>query len=167
MMQKGARDAARLRSLQGKGAGAWLESVLTSEKFAMNKNYFQIAAFLRLGQPMPFNSCATHCNCGRELDADGYHLLTCKLGRGPVWEHNNLVAEWCQCLRDLQLHHKKECKNQYIDSEDRPDIIVYDSGIGANVELDFSLPHPFSSDTVVGASREDRFAAAKRRRKNK
>ena len=116
---KGARDAARLRSLQGKGAGAWLESVPTSDKFAMNKNEFQIAAFLRLGQAMPFNSCVTHCNCGRELDADGYHLLTCKLGGGLVWEHNNLVAEWCQCLRDLQLHHKKEPKNQYIDSEDR------------------------------------------------
>ena len=40
-------------------------------------------------------------------------------------------------------------------------IIVYDSGTGANVELDFSLAHPFSSDTVVRASREDRFAAAK------
>ena len=136
-------------------------------KFAMNKNEFQIAAFLRLGQPMPFNSCVTHCNCGRELDADGYHLFTCKLGGGPVWEHNNLVAEWCQCLRDLQLHHEKEPKNQYIDSEDRPDIIVYDSGIGTNVELDFSLAHPFSSNTVVRASREDRLAAAKERRKNK
>ena len=45
---KGARDGARLRSLQGRDAGAWLESVPTSEKFAMNKNEFQIAAFLRL-----------------------------------------------------------------------------------------------------------------------
>ena len=62
--------------------------------------------------------------------------------------------------------HKKEPKNQYIDSEDRPDIIVDDSGIGANVKLDFSLAHPFSSDTVVRASREVRFAAAKREEKN-
>ena len=80
-------------------------------------------------------------------------------------EHNNLVAEWCQCLRDLQLHHIKKPKNQYIDREDRPDIIVYDSGTGANVELDFSLAHPFSSDTVAIALREDRFAAAKREEK--
>ena len=80
---------------------------------------------------------------------------------GP--EHNYLVAGWCQCLRDLKLLHKKEPKNQYIDNEDRPDIIVYDSGIGANAELDFSLAHPFSSDTVVRASRENRFAAAKKK----
>ena len=82
-------------------------------KFAMNKNEFQIAAFLRIGQAIAFNYCVTHCDCGREMDADGYYLLTCKLGGGPVWEHNNLVAEWCQCLRDLQLHHNKEPKNQY------------------------------------------------------
>ena len=42
---KGARDAARLRSLQGREAGTWLESVPASEKFAMNKNKFQIVAF--------------------------------------------------------------------------------------------------------------------------
>ena len=46
-------DDARLGSLQGRGAGAWLQSVPTSEKFVMNKNEFQIPAFLRLGQPMP------------------------------------------------------------------------------------------------------------------
>ena len=79
---------------------------------------------------------------------------------GP--EHNNLVAEWCQCLRDLKLHLKKEPKNEYIDREDRPDIIVYDLGIDANAELDFSLAHPFCRDTVVRALRENRFAAAKR-----
>ena len=56
-----------------------------------------------------------------------------------------MVAEWWQCFRDLQVHHKKEPKNQYIDNKDRPDIIVYDSGIGANVELDFFLAHPFST----------------------
>ena len=37
---KGARDAVRLRSLQGRGARAWLESVPTLEKFAMNENEF-------------------------------------------------------------------------------------------------------------------------------
>ena len=60
---------------------------------------------------------------------------------------------------------KNEPKNQYIDSGDRPDIMVYDTEIGANVELAFSLAHPFSSGTVVRASKEDRFVAAKREKK--
>ena len=158
-------DPARIRSLQSKGAGAWLESVPTSGSFAMDKNEFQLAAFLRLGQPMPFSSCISHCNCGASLDIDGYHLLTCKLGGGPVWEHNILVSEWCECLRDLQLHHRKEPRNLYINNEDRPDIIVYDTGVGANVELDFSLAHPFSKDTVNQAAKEERFAATKREEK--
>ena len=125
-------DAARIWPLPGKGAGASLEYVHTLGLFGMDKNEFQLAAFLRLGQPMPFSRCIPYCNCGVELDIEGYHLLTCKLGGGPVWEHNrkhnNLVSEWCQCLRDLQLHHRKKPRNQYVNSEDRPDIIVYDMG---------------------------------------
>ena len=91
---KGAIDAAKLRSLQERGAGARLESMPTSGKFAINKNEFHIAASLRVGQPMPFNSCVTHCSSGREMDDDGYHLLTCKLRGVPVREHNDLVAKW-------------------------------------------------------------------------
>ena len=29
---------------------------------------------------MPFSPCIPYCNCGAELDVEGYHLLTCKLG---------------------------------------------------------------------------------------
>ena len=73
---------------------------------------------------MPFGPYISYCNCSAELDVEGYHLSTCMLGEGHVWEHNNLVLEWCQCLRDLQLHHRKEPKHQYVNSEDRPDVIV-------------------------------------------
>ena len=45
--------------------------------------FFSVAlvAFLRLGQPMPFSSSIPYCNYGVELDEEGYHLLTCKLGQ--------------------------------------------------------------------------------------
>ena len=42
---------------------------------------------------------------------------------------------------------------------DRPEIIVYDTVVGANGELDVSLAHPFSKDIFTRASREERFAA--------
>ena len=32
------------------------------------------------------------CDCGEELDSDGYHLITCKTGGGPVISHNNIVS---------------------------------------------------------------------------
>ena len=102
------RDAARLLSLQGTGAGAWIEAVPTSSKFAMNPTEFRLAAFLRLGIPMPFSSCLVKCDCNATLDNEGYHLMTCKLGGGPVFTHERLKSEWSECLRELQLHHKKE-----------------------------------------------------------
>ena len=34
------------------------------------------------------------CVCGKELDSDGYHLITCKTGDGPVISHNNMVSAW-------------------------------------------------------------------------
>ena len=114
----------------------------TLRSFAMDKNELQVAEFLRLGHPLPFSYCISYCNRSAELDAEGHHV---SFGGGPVWEHN-LVSEWCQCFRDLQPHHKKEQRNQYVNSKDRPDIIIYDSGVGANVDLDFSLAHPFSKD---------------------
>ena len=48
------RDVARLRSLQGKGAGAWLDVVLTSDKHAVKSNQFSLACYLRLGLALPF-----------------------------------------------------------------------------------------------------------------
>ena len=44
------------------------------------------------------------CDCGKELDSDGYHI-TCKTGGGHVIRHNNIVSAWSDCLNQLQLHH--------------------------------------------------------------
>ena len=45
-------DAARLRSTTGKGAGAWLNAISTSEVFAHNSCKFRLASFLRLELPI-------------------------------------------------------------------------------------------------------------------
>ena len=76
------RDAATLRSAQGRGSGAWLEALPSSDRYALISKDFRLASFLRLGLPMPFKSCINKCECGVELDGTGYHLLTCKFG-GP------------------------------------------------------------------------------------
>ena len=85
------RDAARLRSIRGKGAGAWLDSIPSSEKFALSSGNFVLAASLRLGLLLSLPPWATKCECGKSLDVEGYHLLTCKMGGGPVWSHNSVV----------------------------------------------------------------------------
>ena len=35
------RDVARMRSLQGRGAGAWLEAIPVSDKYAMEPSEFR------------------------------------------------------------------------------------------------------------------------------
>ena len=131
-------DAARLRSAQGKGSGARLEALPSSDRYVLIAKDFCLASFLRLGLPMPFKSCINECECGVELAGTGY-LLTCKFGGGPVWEHDSIVSGWCSCLNELQLHHRKEPRKQYTESENRLDILMYDE---SSTELDISMAHP-------------------------
>ena len=78
---------------------------------------FRLASLMRLGCQMRLAS--GQCDCGKELDSDGYHLITCKTGGCPVISHNNMVSAWSDCLSQLQLHHVKEPRERYVNSEDR------------------------------------------------
>ena len=52
------RDGARVRSIKGKGAGAWLNIMLSSSKLALVSRGFCLSAcFLRLSLYMRFNDC--------------------------------------------------------------------------------------------------------------
>ena len=73
-------DTACLRSLQGRGSGAWLDAVPTSRKLAISPGLFCLAAFIRLGLPLPLSHLIKNCECGKPLDQEGYHLITCKFG---------------------------------------------------------------------------------------
>ena len=86
------QDAARLCSSQGRGAGAWSQAILSTENYSLKSPEFKIALYLRMGLPFPFSDCVRKCDCGVKLDTFGYHLLTCKFGGGPVWQHNSLSS---------------------------------------------------------------------------
>ena len=112
------KDAAHLLFLQGKGAGAWLSDVPSSKKFALSPNNFISAASIRLGISVPFPEWVNKCDCGRTLDikdsdADGFHLITCKNGGGPVWTHDSMMSVWSECLSSVHLPHKCEPTDHY------------------------------------------------------
>ena len=156
------RHVARIRSLHGKGAGAWLEVIPTSDKNALKPNEFRVASCMRLGAGLPFSRLLKTCDCGTELDREGYHLLTCKYGGGPVWTHNSIVSAWSDCLSDLLIPHQIEPRQRFVDNENRPDITLYDTDTGITKECDVSIAHPWSKDIIKGAAREGGHAAAKR-----
>ena len=160
------RIAARLRSVQGQGAGGWLEVIPTSDKYAIRSNEFSLASHLRLGLALPFTNFINECDCGKELDKNGYHLLTCKYGSGPVWSHNCIVDGWTECLSDLHIPYQVEPRH-YTNTDNRPDIAIFDIETGQTLDLDISLAHPWSVDNVKRASRIDGFAASAREDKKK
>ena len=89
---------------------------------------------------MPLGGWLTHCECGKEIVLDGYHLLTCKHGGGPVWQHDSVVVRWSECPRDVGLHYKKEPRHRYTRKEERPDIVVFDSDEGQTQISTLLLP---------------------------
>ena len=74
---------------------------------------------------------------------------------GPM----SLLLEWSECLRSLRIHHCREPRNRYTNSECRPDIIMFDAESGANIDLDISLAHPWSSDVFPSSSEATGVAA--------
>ena len=88
--------------------------------------------------------------------------------------HDSIMSGWSECLNHLKIQHKEETKDGYATSDSRPDIVVFDTGIGSNIELDIALAHPWSSNifptlvTVEGAAaagRKDRKLARYKREK--
>ena len=144
--------------MHGRGAGSWLEAIPGEKALTLSPSDFCLAASLHLGINLPFSSWGLICQCGKEVNE--FHLLTCKLGGGPVWQHNEIVAGWNSCLQDLTIHHHKEPRFRYLGNKDRPDIVVFDSGVGAGLDLDVALTHPWQKDFILHTASEDGFAAA-------
>ena len=112
-----------------------------------------------------YRQTSSSCDFGKELDIQGYRLITCKTGGGPVHTHNSIVSAWSNCLSQLNLLHKLEPQYRYVNSDKRSDVLVYDPDSGADIELDVSLAHPWCLDSVKAASREEGVAAMKREEK--
>ena len=111
---------------------------------------------------MPLHSVTKTCECGKDIDCHGYHLITCKTRGGPVWTHETVANIWSDCLKHLHITHQREHRNSYSNSDDRPDIIAFDTDSGCDIELDISITHPWAGHTLSQSAIEDGVAAAKR-----
>ena len=165
MQASSVRHATRIRSCQGRGAGSWLQAIPLVPKFVLKFSEFRAVAFLRLGILLPYSQIVTQCDCSTSLDEHGYHLLTCKFGGGPVWQHNTIVSTWVKCLDELNIPYQVEPRNRYTDSENRPDITRYDPTGHLTKDLDISLAHPLSCDIVQSAAKISGYAAELREKR--
>ena len=71
----------------------------------------------------------------------------------PVISNNNIVSAWSDCLNQLQLHHVKEPRERYVNSESRSDIVVFELASGGrgerDLELDIVLAHVWNNEIEV------------------
>ena len=84
-----------------------------------------------------------------------------------MWSHNSVLNGWSECLSHLHLLHQTEPRHQYINTEDCPDITMFDPNTGQNLDCDVSLAHPWSQDIIRRASKENGHAAATREEKKR
>jgi hypothetical protein len=92
------RDKARLLSVSGEGAGAWL-GVIPSESlgYVLSPREFSVLLKWWFGMNV-FDSVFACPGCGAAMDRAGYHALTCRhLGSFGV-RHNALREVFLQFL---------------------------------------------------------------------
>ena len=116
-----AGDNARFRSLHGNGARTWFSAVPTSLHFTLNACNYRWASYMRLGLSIPVSERMTTCHYGATLDNSGNHLLTCKVGGGPIWTHESIASVWSDCLRELNIQQRRKPRHHYSNSDGRPD----------------------------------------------
>ncbi|CAI7877308.1 unnamed protein product [Closterium sp. NIES-54] len=70
---------ARLTSLQGVGAGAWLQSVPYADPLRIPEAQWQVASSSRLGLPIPQLALTGQCSCGQAIDdmTVPHHAVRC------------------------------------------------------------------------------------------
>ncbi|CAI5479256.1 unnamed protein product [Closterium sp. Yama58-4] len=70
---------ARLTSLQGGGAGAWLQAVPYADSLRIPEAQWQVASSCRLGLPVPQLALAGQCSCGQAIDdmTVPHHAVRC------------------------------------------------------------------------------------------
>ena len=105
-----------LRSAKGKGAGAWLNVVHSTSKLTIVSHNFRLATCLRLSLSMPFNQC----DCGSGWLKVPSHDM--QMTWGPVWTNDCISNVWYDCLKSLQMHHRREPRHRYITFNNHTDI---------------------------------------------
>ena len=53
-------------------------------------------------------------------------------------------------------------RHRYLNNDDRPDIIIFDTGNLSDLEIDVSLAHPWSKEVIRNSARQAGYAAKKR-----
>ncbi|XP_026684824.1 alpha-(1,6)-fucosyltransferase-like [Diaphorina citri] len=95
-------DSARYQALQCKESNSWLHAIPSSQiGTLLDSSSFHTSVALRLGCTIttPFT-----CQCGRTVNSDGIHGLSCEKSAGRFSRHSELNDVICRALSSLDMH---------------------------------------------------------------
>jgi hypothetical protein len=148
-------DQARLRSLCGKFASAWLLAVPSfSLGLKMTNDQFQCLLRLRLG--LAVYSCQRLCPLCRRapLDVLEHHSLACGSGGDRIMRHNIVRDCLFSMCQTAGLCPRKE--ERHPDSSFKPgDVFIPTWSLGRPAALDVSITSPLQAATLERAAGSD------------
>ena len=149
-------------------AGKWLEAIPSTQKLTLSNAQFRTAAFMRLEVSLPQLNNTKKCvsQCDKDVDDNGYHLLTCRFGGGPIRRHDHFMDSFYEMLRSVDLRCRKELTAQF-QGKQRPDIADYNYRDGKKLLLDITITHVWFATNLSGSSEKAGFAASSKERGEK
>lgn len=131
-------------SLKNKQAGKWLEAMPTHDRLVMSSDDFAGQLRYRMFGKFKGRGDQLVCKCIHKvpLDRHGDHLATgCGLTTGRHDIHDSIKFDLKEVLKYFDYKVEVERRDQFGDSEMRPDLVVYDyKGNAKKLLLDVTIP---------------------------
>ena len=150
-------DKARLHSVRGYGACAWLQALPTVSWGRFIPSLFRILLRSTLGleQALTFGGC--QCACGQVVDGRAYHYLCCRRGGHRITTHNSVVRHIHSMTRACNYMSRiQDLTPLFRTATGRhvPDQVIFDwSDDGTHMATDTSVTCPAAPSFVAEAAR--------------
>lgn len=163
-------DQARLLSVGGFMASAWLQAFPGILPLEMTNSEFKIALRLRLGLTQIHIQPGTICRCKKSADRLGLHHLTCKHGNYRSVRHDRVADVIAAMLKALGFKSSTSSLSSLlpvIPTAKYPHVVpdVYGAATASRpygICADISVTHPAAA-SYVSAAADTRLSAAKKR----
>ena len=146
-------DKARLLSVSGRGAGAWL-GVIPSESLGYVLSPREFTVLLKWWCGMDVFGAVFACpGCGAAMDLGGYHALTCRHMGGFGVRHNALREVFFHFLSQADIPCQREAPSLLPGTAARPADIFIPNYAGTKAAcLDFAITHTQQPNIIERAS---------------
>jgi hypothetical protein len=152
---------ARMKSILGRGASAWL-TVIPSSNMSFSNRQYQIAMRLHLGLPVYPSKTKCACKTGH-LDRFGIHALACKTKGDIISRHNavrNVIHNYCEEAGLTAELEKGNLLGDYADKRRPADVLIKNFSLNSDHCLDIAITSPLQDKYIAGASSTEGYAAS-------